>query len=322
VSAPLAPTDGLGPWPSFAALVLAALTLMAAAHLFLPAAMPEVDGLSAGVMLLALTALAAPLGRAHVRRVLPTEPLRQGKSAEVTVIVHLPFFPWLVVDVMDGLPLRLGTPERRVFFGRRRICFTYRLGGLPRGLFRFDGVVLGVSDPFGFVTRMVRLPLRGLLEVWPNGTAGEGERLASNVVGVAPQGFDEGLTRSLRPAVGGEDVRSVSWPATARRGELMVRTSDGRRAARWDLSLDLATASGPHFEAVVAAAASIALYARSRRISMRLSTTAGTSDVVSRAHTHVAVMRCLAEAEPVRGVGAGDPAALLRLNGHPIQVTP
>jgi uncharacterized protein (DUF58 family) len=151
---------------------------------------------------------------------------------------------------------------------RRRL--TYRVSSHVRGRHLLGPIALRQRDPFGLTH--VGLVLRSTTEVLvlpriePLGAArprGEGLGSEGEIPHmVASHGEDDVSIRTYRE---GDELRRVHWPATAHRGEIMVRQEDRPARRRAVLLLDSRSAahrgsgSTSSFEWAVSALASIAV---------------------------------------------------------------
>ena len=126
--------------------------------------------------------------------------------------------------------------------------YEYRLRLATRGIYSIGPVRAQVADPFGLAARpatldspsaLIALPRANALE--PTGIPGEhgSHGQASSNRRLTPDSF-EVMTREYRP---GDTVRRIHWPATARRGALMVRQEDYRATPRAVLMLDRSRAA-------------------------------------------------------------------------------
>jgi uncharacterized protein (DUF58 family) len=126
--------------------------------------------------------------------------------------------------------------------------YEYRLRPDTRGIYAIGPVRAQVADVFGLAARpaaidkpsaLVALPVCEALE--PTGIPGEhgSHGQASSNRRLTPDSF-EVMTREYRP---GDTVRRIHWPATARRGSLMVRQEDYRATPRAVIMLDRSRAA-------------------------------------------------------------------------------
>ncbi|MGB7449235.1 MAG: DUF58 domain-containing protein [Ornithinimicrobium sp.] len=172
----------------------------------------------------------------------------------------------------EHLDAHLGDSPRFVLHplerGERR-TLRYQVGSSSRGAYRLGPLSLRQRDPFGLTYVAVRLSSTTEILVLPRvhdltasgvraqGRGSEGEQPQM----VALHGEDDVSIRQYRD---GDELRRVHWPATAHRGELMVRQED--RPARRRAVLLLDSRSSAHgraprpsasFEYAVSALASV-----------------------------------------------------------------
>lgn len=126
--------------------------------------------------------------------------------------------------------------------------YEYRLRPAIRGIYAIGPVRAQVTDVFGLAARpaaldapsaLITLPRCEALE--PAGIPGEhgSHGQAASNRRLTPDSF-EVMTREYRP---GDTVRRIHWPATARRGSLMVRQEDYRATPRAVIMLDRSRAA-------------------------------------------------------------------------------
>lgn len=178
---------------------------------------------------------------------------------------------------------RLGTAQDRVdpgFGDRPRYTLTsipargnatieYELRSHARGRHIIGPAIISHPDPFGMCTSLTVLPANDEVVVLPK-TFPLPRRRLPFASGGSSTGGDAIALRgeqdvSIRTYVEGDELRRIHWPATAHRGELMVRHEDQpehRRALLWyDARLSAHHDIGRHssFEWTISAVASIAL---------------------------------------------------------------
>ncbi|WP_151524174.1 DUF58 domain-containing protein [Serinicoccus kebangsaanensis] len=130
----------------------------------------------------------------------------------------------------------------------RRLRYSVR--SRHRGAYALGPIVLRQRDPFGLTFRTLQLSSRTELLVLPRVLALGEDRLRGSSRGsegempqmVALHGEDDVSIRSYRD---GDELRRVHWPATAHRGELMVRQEDRPARRRAVLLLDSRAAAHP-----------------------------------------------------------------------------
>ncbi|WP_431841179.1 DUF58 domain-containing protein [Calidifontibacter indicus] len=173
----------------------------------------------------------------------------------------------------ESLAYALGEPPRFVLPGiapgESRVV-SYTVAPRIRGEHRIGPVEISVRDPFGLTRRHITVDALDQLLVLPRIVplgashppgAGSGHEGTTPAM-IALHGEED---VSLRTYQDGDDLRKVHWPATAHRGELMVRQLD--RPARRSCVLVLDSRGSAHaghgehssFEWAVSALASIAV---------------------------------------------------------------
>lgn len=146
---------------------------------------------------------------------------------------------------------------------------TYPVRSRHRGAYALGPIVLRQRDPFGLTFLTLQLSSRAEVLVLPRvHSLGEGRVRGSSrgSEGEMPQmvalhGEDDVSIRTYRD---GDELRRVHWPATAHRGELMVRQEDRPARRRAILLLDSRASAHPgtgvraSYEWAVSAIASVA----------------------------------------------------------------
>lgn len=270
------------------------------------------------VLLAALPVVsAAVLARTRVRltssrQVHPAQ-IRPGGVAQVRIEIRndarVPTSPLLAEDSaswrLGGRPRfvlpRLGPGETR--------AVTYQLTGSRRGRHRVGPLTVRLTDPFGCCELARDFPGAEQLTVTPvvhelplvplGATAADG---GPDEPLVATGSGETDLTvRSYRR---GDDLRRVHWRSTARTGELMVRREGGASAGSATLLLDDRAAAypgsgtGPGFEWVVSAAASVAVHLTRRGLAVRLVTGGTEVGATAPGLAEALVLGALAVVEP------------------------
>lgn len=231
-----------------------------------------------GVLLLALPLLARLLARRRpprlaVERSIDPPRLEPDGKATVTIdFTNVGSRPTSLYLAEERIDYVLGDRPRfllpRMDGGARR-RLTYQIRSHVRGRHPLGPIALQQRDPFGLTFVDLTLRSEGEVIVLPRTEdLGQGRPPGSGLgsEGETPQMValhgEEDV--SIRAYHDGDDLRKVHWPATAHRGELMVRQEDrpARRAAV--LLLDsrasghAGTGSHSSFEWAVSALASIA----------------------------------------------------------------
>jgi uncharacterized protein (DUF58 family) len=232
-----------------ARLVLAA-TLAAVLAVFLP------FGVGLGLLVLngtlVLVALAdwlfAPRpDRFRVERELPGVVPLWG-AAEVTWRVANPTGRTVRVRLADELRPSLRPVTRRAKLtvpASGRASASTAIRPARRGRFEPGGVTLRVEGPLGLAARQRRLPLPGVLRVYPPFSSRDEAELRINKARILEIGLRSAQGRgggtefdSLREYTVDDEFRRVDWAATARAGKPIVRTYRAERNQTVLLLLD------------------------------------------------------------------------------------
>ena len=181
------------------------------------------------------------------RRVTP-EPFSLGEPEEVTLIVQNWRAAGLLGRVADHAPDTL-RPTPRVLAGQFDrsgvLKVAYRTFSPKRGAYEFGPVDVQVWREGGWWRRQVRLPLRQEVAVFPNVVAikriqlslRRGLRAMAGMRRARPPGASTAFA-GLRDYVRGDDVRRVSWTATARRDRPVVVEVEAERGQQVIIALD------------------------------------------------------------------------------------
>ncbi|TFC82696.1 DUF58 domain-containing protein [Cryobacterium sinapicolor] len=148
--------------------------------------------------------------------------------------------------VLTGTPLpALERYEGGPDTGADSVRFEYRFSPPRRGLYASGPVLIGRSDPFGLASGEWAVGEPNDLVATPRVTALAGGGLTGALNdGDVPERLrrlqhnaDPLIAREYRP---GDPLRRVNWPATARRGEIMVRQEEEQSNPGARLVLDTA----------------------------------------------------------------------------------
>jgi uncharacterized protein (DUF58 family) len=203
----------------------------------------------AGLVIIAMRDLALLPGRSgyRVRRTMP-EPFSLGEREDVTVVVENPTAAGLKARIADHAPDEL-KPEPREVDGRfdhaGRLQLTYRTSSPRRGAYRFGPVDLRVWRDEGWWRRQVRLQHPDEVAVFPNVVAikrvqltlRRGLRAMAGLRRARPPGASTAFA-GLRDYVRGDDMRRVSWTATARRDRPVVVEVEAERGQQVMIAID------------------------------------------------------------------------------------
>ncbi|HKC20054.1 MAG TPA: DUF58 domain-containing protein [Candidatus Dormibacteraeota bacterium] len=204
---------------------------------------------NAGLVILAARDLALLPGRAGytVRRVSP-EPFSLGEPEEVSLTIRNRAAAGLMARVADHAPADL-RPRPRELHGRFDAAGTlgvaYTTYSPRRGAYAFGPVDLQVWREDGWWRRQVRLPAAQEVAVLPNVVAikriqlslRRGLRAMAGMRRARPPGASTAFA-GLREYVRGDDVRRVSWTATARRDRPVMIEVEAERGQQVIIALD------------------------------------------------------------------------------------
>ena len=204
---------------------------------------------NAGLVIIAARDLALLAARSgySARRTMP-EPFSLGEPEDVGVHVENREAAGLLAKVADHAPAGLRAEPREVegrFDSQGRLDVTYRTFSPRRGAYRFGPVDLQVWRPDGWWRRQVRLALPQEVAVFPNVVAikrvqlslRRGLRAMAGMRRARPPGASTAFA-GLRDYVRGDDVRRVSWTATARRDRPVVIEVEAERGQQVVIALD------------------------------------------------------------------------------------
>lgn len=170
----------------------------------------------------------------------------------------------------------------------------------PRGVQRMSAVRLTSRFPFGLLRVSRRVPTSLELVTYPAPAPCEraptGHR-GSGAGGLHRAGPGDAVA-SFRPFRAGDAVADVSWKATARRGDVVVREREQGQQACVELRIDRRVAAG-ELEATLSRAATLALAAR-EDAPVRLLSQGADWTVGPRRGSRAHALRWLAAAQPLR----------------------
>ncbi|MBL0885844.1 DUF58 domain-containing protein [Myceligenerans indicum] len=210
-------------------------------------------------------ALAASARRVEVQRYVPSS-VRLGERTASRLVVRNVSERRLRGVVRDAWPPSAGAGEASVGGGPGRhavdlpdleaVRLTTTLRPVRRGDRPAGGVTVRTIGPLGIAGRQHTLPVPGRLRVLPEFASRKHlpsrmARLRELDGRAAVQVRGEGTEfDSLREYVVGDDVRSIDWRATARRGDVVVRTWRPERDRRVLIVLDTGRTSAARVGAV------------------------------------------------------------------------
>jgi uncharacterized protein (DUF58 family) len=169
---------------------------------------------------------------AEVARRLPRR-LMIGAENEVQIAIANPAPRKVTFTIKDEYPPELELRGERVLTAtpkRGEAVVSYRLFAAARGDYGFGDVVLRWRSPWGLVIRQARIPAAESVKVYPNLNEARKQELFAQRNRQLLAGLRRTKVRgqgrefeSLRDYVRGDELRHISWMATARRGRLITR---------------------------------------------------------------------------------------------------
>jgi uncharacterized protein (DUF58 family) len=203
-----------------------------------------------GILLITLISDGARLPskkRFELTRTLP-DPFSLGEAESVVVEIQHPRAAGLLAEVADHAPLDLD-PTPRILAGHfdsnGRLVAEYHTQARHRGSFHFGGVDLRCWRKDGWLVRQVRLPSPQTAAVYPSVLAikrydliaRRGMRLLLGQRRARTPGASTAFS-GLRDYLPGDDVRRISWKATARRDNPVVLEVEAERGQQAIIALD------------------------------------------------------------------------------------
>ena len=175
-------------------------------------------------------------------------PFSLGEREEVRVQVRCRRAAGQRAAVADHAPLELGPAPREVegtFDALGVLQVAYATQARRRGAYRFDAVDVRLWRPTGWWVRQARLALPETVAVYPDVVAvrkhqfalRRGLRAAAGLRRARPPGASTAFA-GLRDYVSGDDVRRISWKATARRDHPVTMELEAERGQQLLVALD------------------------------------------------------------------------------------
>ncbi|MCP9236740.1 DUF58 domain-containing protein [Lewinella sp. JB7] len=171
----------------------------------------------------------------------PPEVFSLGDEMEVRISLHNGSSASLSVSIMDELPVQLQYRDHEISlglsFGEKR-AVNYRVRPLTRGRYGFGNLNVYIRTKLGLMERRVIFTQPQEVAVYPSILQMKRFSLGGNISAPASgRHRPRPVTQSyefdqIKEYVRGDDLRSVNWKATARRGEVMVNQYRDERAQR------------------------------------------------------------------------------------------
>jgi uncharacterized protein (DUF58 family) len=199
-----------------------------------------------GIALADMRGLPRP-GGFMASRVLP-EPFSLGEPQAVQVLIAHADAAGLQAEVADHVPAEL-RPDRRVVSGvfdrEGLLTVEYHVQPPTRGAFTFGAVDVRCWRPHGWLIRQVRIKADEKAAVYPDVLAikryelmlRRGLRIMLGLRRARPPGATTAFA-GLRDYLPGDDVRRISWKATARRDSPVTTEVEAERGQQAIIALD------------------------------------------------------------------------------------
>ena len=176
-------------------------------------------------------------------------PLMLGAQQEVRILVSHPEAAGLAAEVADHVPAGLNPTARVVpagFDAEGSLEASYRVTPVRRGAYPFGQVELRCrARRLALWSRQVRIPATETVAVYPNVLAvreyelrlRRGLRAMTGLRRARPPGATTAFA-GLRDYVRGDDLRRISWKATARRDPPVTTVVEAERGQQVIIALD------------------------------------------------------------------------------------
>lgn len=164
-------------------------------------------------------------------RVLP-ERFSNGDLNEVVLLLEN-FFPYAVkTEVIDEIPVQFQKRDfsyKQLLAPRQRVRHPYYLKPLSRGEYHFGALNVFVTGRIGFFSRRYRFNKGAMIKVYPSFI----QMRRYEIMAISNRLSEIGVKKirrmgrhtefdQIRDYIKGDDVRTLNWKATARKGHLMV----------------------------------------------------------------------------------------------------
>lgn len=171
----------------------------------------------------------------------PPEVLSLGDELPVRVMIDNDSDYALGIVITDELPAQLQIRDQRLPLAvpaRTKRSVAYRVRPTSRGEYHFGDLNLFLSTDWQLAERRLRIPHAQMVAVYPSIVQMKQFGLRAHAaIPAAGRRRPRPVSKSyefdqIKEYVRGDDLRSVNWKATARRGELMVNKYEIERAQR------------------------------------------------------------------------------------------
>lgn len=174
-----------------------------------------------------------------VQRIMPDR-MSNGDENKVSIrIRNRMAFP-VKMQIIDELPEQFQLRDfilKRSLAARQEITVLYSVTPVSRGGYEFGNILLYVRSGLGLVSRRFRKEASRTVAVYPSFLQLRKYQLLSHVTMNGEQGskrirkIGQSMEfEQIKEYITGDDIRSINWKATARRGNLMVNNYTDERS--------------------------------------------------------------------------------------------
>ena len=168
-----------------------------------------------------------------------SERMSNGEENEVVIDVvnKMPFI--IHLQLIDELPVQLQVRDmliRKILQPRQTITLKYSVKPLQRGNYHFGDIILFIESRLGLVSRRQNIPAAETVKVYPSfAHLGQYRILAQAATNEQGSRRMRKIGQSMefeqiKEYVGGDDIRTINWKASARKGGLMVNNCTDERS--------------------------------------------------------------------------------------------
>lgn len=161
-------------------------------------------------------------------------PDRFSNGDDNTVVIRLRnLYPFKINSyIIDELPEQLQCRDFRIdrnIASKEEVLLSYMVRPVERGEYRFYDVRIFAKSPLGLIIRRITLPSETMVKVMPSFLSLRQFELKAHSSNLVEAGnrkvrkIGHSLEfEQIREYVLGDDIRTVNWKATARKGQIMV----------------------------------------------------------------------------------------------------
>ena len=170
-------------------------------------------------------------GRPWARRTMHAR-LSNGDENEVTLQVKNGYNFSMDITLVDELPFQLQERNfsiHKKLKGREQLSLHYMITPTERGEYSFGNIILFFTSGFGMISRRFIIPAQKAISVYPSFMQMRKYQLVSKTTITGEHGnqrmrkIGQSMEfEQIKDYVTGDDIRSINWKATARRGGLLM----------------------------------------------------------------------------------------------------